>query len=134
MHLDLFSGTLKLAIDTLTQNVPLIKDGKLRAIAVTSTTRAALAPDVPSVVEVGQKKLVADNFLGISGPAGLPKPVADKINAVMAEVLANPNMVKRLEDLGVTGRKMSPAEFTKFVQNQVTDWGPAVKASGAKLN
>ena len=134
MHLDLFSGTLKMAIDTLTQNVPLIKDGKLRAIAVTSSTRAALAPDVPSVTEVGQKKLVADNFLGISGPAGLPKPVVDKINAVMAEVLSNPNMVKRLEDLGVTGSKMSAAEFTRFVQAQVTDWGPAVKASGAKLN
>ena len=134
MHLDLFSGTLKMAIDTLTQNVPLIKDGKLRAIAVTSATRAALAPDVPSVIEVGQKKLVADNFLGISGPAGVPKTVVDRLNAAMAEVLANPTMIKRLEDLGVTGRKMSPAEFTKFVQNQVTEWGPAVKASGAKLN
>ena len=134
MHLDLFSGTLKMAIDTLTQNVPLIKDNRLRAIAVTSATRAALAPDVPSVVEVGQKKLVADNFLGISGPAGLPKPVVDRLNAAMAEVLAMPTMIKRLEDLGVTGHKMSPAEFTKFVQAQVTDWGPAVKASGAKLN
>ena len=134
MHLDLFSGTLKMAIDTLTQNVPLIKDGKLRAIAVTSPTRAALAPDVPTVIEVGQKKLVADNFLGISGPAGLPKPVVDRLNAVMADVLANPTMIKRLEDLGVTGRKMSPAEFTRFVQDQVTEWAPAVKASGAKLN
>ena len=134
MHLDLFSGTLKMAIDTLTQNVPLIKDGKLRAIAVTSPTRAALAPDVPTVIEVGQKKLVADNFLGISGPAGLPKPVVDRLNAAMADVLANSTMIKRLEDLGVTGRKMSPAEFTKFVQDQVTEWGPAVKASGAKLN
>ena len=132
MHLDLFSGTLKMAIDTLTQNVPLIKDGKLRAIAVTSPTRAALAPDVPTVIEVGQKKLVADNFLGISGPAGLPKPVVDRLNAVMADVLANPTMIKRLEDLGVTGRKMSPAEFTRFVQDQVTEWAPAVKASGAK--
>lgn len=134
MHLDLFSGTLKLAIDTLTQNVPLIKDGRLRAIAVTSPTRAALAPDVPSVIEVGQKKLVADNFLGISAPAGLPKPVIDKLNAAMTEVLANPAMIKRLEDLGITGRQMSPAEFTRFVQAQVTEWGPAVKASGAKLN
>ena len=134
MHLDLFSGTLKMAIDTLTQNVPLIKDGKLRAIAVTSPTRAALAQDVPTVIEVGQKKLVADNFLGISGPAGLPKPVVDRLNAAMADVLANSTMIKRLEDLGVTGRTMSPAEFTKFVQDQVTEGGPAVKASGAKLN
>lgn len=134
MHLDLFSGTLKMAIDTLTQNVPLIKDGKLRAVAVTSPTRPALAPDIPTVLELGQKKLVAENFLGVSGPAGMPKDAVEKLNKAIAQVLADPGMIKRLEDLGVTGRKMSPAEFTKFVQAQVTDWGPAVKASGAKLN
>jgi tripartite-type tricarboxylate transporter receptor subunit TctC len=134
MHLDLFSGTLKMAIDTLTQNVPLIKDGRLRAIAVTSPTRAALAGEIPSVLEVGQKKLVAENFLGISGPAGLPKAVVDRINSVMAQVLSDSNMIKRLEDLGISGRTMSSAEFTKFVRAQVTEWGPAVRASGAKLN
>lgn len=134
MQLDLLSGTLRLAVDTLTQNVPLIKDGKLRAIAVTSSKRAALAPDVPSVVELGQKKLVAENFLGVSGPAGLPKPVVDKLHAAVAQALTDPGIIKRLEDLGVTVGKMPPAEFTRFVQDQVRDWGPAVRASGAKLN
>ena len=134
MHNDLLGGTIKLAIDTLPQNVPFMKDGKLRALAVTSPARAALAADVPSVLELGQKKLVAENFLGVSGPAGLPAAVAARLHAAMAEVLADPVVTKRLEDLGVAGRKMSPAEFTAFVQNQVNEWTEPVKASGAKLN
>ncbi len=134
MHLDLMSGTLKLAIDTLTQNVPYIQDGKLRAVAVTGPTRASLAPEIPSVVEVGQKKLVAENFLGVSGPAGMPKHVVEKLNVAIAQVFTDPKLIKRLDELGITGGKMSPAQFTTFVENQVRDWSPAVKASGAKLN
>ncbi len=134
MHNDLLAGTIKLAIDTLPQNVPFMKDGKLRPIAVTSALRASLAPDVPSVVEIGQKKLVADNFLGVSGPAGMPPAVVTRLHAAMADVLADPLVIKRLEELGVGGQRMSPAEFGKFVQDQVTDWAPAVRASGAKLN
>ena len=134
MHNDLLGGTIKLAVDTLPQNVPFMKDGKLRALAVTSPARAAMAPEVPSVLELGQKKLVAENFLGISGPAGLPAAVVTRLHAAMAEVLADPVVIKRLDDLAVAGRKMSPAEFTAFVQNQVNDWQGPVRASGAKLN
>ena len=134
MHNDLLGGSIKMAIDTLPQNVPFMKDGKLRAVAVTSPTRAAMAPDVPSVLELGQKKLLAENFLGISGPANLPRPVVDRLHAAMTEVMANSVVQKRMEDLAVASRKMTPAEFTKFVADQVGEWAPAVKASGAKLN
>ena len=134
MHNDLLAGTIKLAIDTLPQNVPFMKDGKLRAIAVTSPARAGMAADVPSVLELGQKKLVAENFLGIAGPAGMPAPVVERLNAVMAEVMADATITRRMDDLGVAGRRMSAAEFTRFVSDQVTEWAPAVRASGAKLN
>jgi tripartite-type tricarboxylate transporter receptor subunit TctC len=134
MHNDLLSGTIKLAIDTLPQNVPFMRDGKLRAIAVTSPARAPMAPDVPSVAELGQKKLVAENFLGISGPAGLPKTVVDRLNAAMKKSLANPTVAQRLGELGVQGRDMSPDQFTAFVAAQVKDWYQPVKDSGAKLN
>ena len=134
MHNDLLGGTIKLAIDTLPQNVPFMKDGKLRALAVTSPARAAMAADVPSVLELGQKKLVAENFLGVSGPAALPAAVVTRLHAAMAEVLADPIVIKRLDDLAVAGRKMSPAEFTAFIQDQVNDWQGPVRASGAKLN
>ncbi len=134
MHNDLLAGTIKLAIDTLPQNVPFIKDGKLRAIAVTSAARAPMAPGVPSVLELGQKKLVAENFLGVSGPAGLPRPVVERLHAAMKKSLANPTVAQRLTDLGVQGRDMTPEEFTAFVANQVKEWYQPVKDSGAKLN
>jgi tripartite-type tricarboxylate transporter receptor subunit TctC len=134
MHNDLLSGTIKLAIDTLPQNVPFMKDGKLRALAVTSPARAPMAPGVPSVLELGQKKLVAENFLGISGPAGLPRPVVERLHAAMKKSLANPTVQQRLADLGVQGRDMTPEQFTAFVANQVKEWHQPVKDSGAKLN
>jgi tripartite-type tricarboxylate transporter receptor subunit TctC len=134
MHNDLLGGTLQLAIDTLPQNVPYMKDGRLRAIAVTSPARAGMAPDVPSVQELGLTKLVAENFLGVTAPAGTPQPVVERMYAAMSEAVANPTVVKRLEELGVQTRKMSNAEFNTFVVNQVKEWEPAVKASGAKLN
>jgi tripartite-type tricarboxylate transporter receptor subunit TctC len=134
MHNDLLGGTIKLAIDTLPQNVPFMKDGRLRAIAVTSPARAAMAPDVPSVLELGQKKLVAENFLGVSGPAGLPREVVARLHAAMQKSLADPKVAQRLAELGVQGKDMSPEEFTSFVANQVRDWTKPVKDSGAKLN
>ncbi|HYN11816.1 MAG TPA: tripartite tricarboxylate transporter substrate binding protein [Burkholderiales bacterium] len=134
MHNDLLAGTIKLAIDTLPQNVPFMKDGKLRALAVTSPVRASMAPDVPSVAELGQKKLVAENFLGVSGPAGLPRPVVERLHGAMKKSLANPTIAQRLGELGVQGRDMTPEEFTAFVANQVKDWQQPVKDSGAKLN
>ena len=134
MITDLIGGSLSFSFDTLPQNVPHIKSGKLRPIAVTSRARAAIAPDVPTVVEEGMPYLVAENFIGISGPAGLPAPVVTRLHAAIQESLDDPNFVKRLNDLGFAIRKMSTADFQKFVQEQVTGWAPAVKASGAKLN
>ena len=134
MHNDLLPGTIKLAIDTLPQNVPFMKDGRLRAVAVTSSARAPMAPDVQSVAEVGQKKLVAENFLGVSGPAGLPKPVIDRLHAAMKKSLADPKVAPRLADLGVQGADFTPEQFTAFVANQVREWYQPVKDSGAKLN
>jgi tripartite-type tricarboxylate transporter receptor subunit TctC len=134
MHNDLLAGTIKLAIDTLPQNVPFMRDGKLRALAVTSAARAPMAPGVPSVLELGQKKLVADNFLGVSGPAGLPRPVVERLHAAMKKSLAHPTTQQRLADLGVQGKDMTPEEFTAFVANQVKEWYQPVKDSGAKLN
>ena len=134
MHNDLLSGTIKLAIDTLPQNVPFIRDGKLRALAVTSPTRAPMAPEVPSVQELGQKKLVAENFLGISGPAGLPREVVARIHAANRKALADAKVAQRLAELGVQSRDMTPEQFSAFVAAQVKDWYQPVKDSGAKLN
>ncbi len=134
MHNDLLAGTIPLAIDTLPQNVPFMKDGKLRALAVTSPARAPMAPEVPTVLELGQKKLVAENFLGISGPTGLPRAIVARLHAASKRALADPQVKQRLADLGVQTRDMSPEQFSAFVAAQVKEWHQPVKDSGAKLN
>jgi tripartite-type tricarboxylate transporter receptor subunit TctC len=131
---DLIGGRLSFSVDTLPQNVPHIKSEKLRPIAVTSRARAALVPDVPTVLEEGMPFLVAENFVGVSGPAKLPEPIQKRLHGAIQQSLDEPTLVARLAELGFTVRKMSQAEFQSFVEKQITGWAPAVKASGAKLN
>ena len=92
MHNDLLAGTIKLAIDTLPQNVPFMKDGKLRAHRGDLAGARADGARRAERAELGQKKLVAENFLGISGPAGLPKAVVERLHAAMKKSLANPTV------------------------------------------
>ncbi len=133
MHTDLIGGTIKFAIDTLPQNVPYAQTGKLRMLAVTSPKRAPMVPDVPTVLEVGMPKLVAENFFGLSAPAGLPPAIVDSVNRHMVAIVDDPRVKKNFNETGVEAGRMTPAEFNAFVEKQVATWGPAVKASGAKL-
>jgi len=134
MIADLLNGTLSFSFDTLPQNVPHMKAGKLRPIAVTSRTRSGIAPDIPTVLEANMPALVAENFIGISAPAGLPDAITKRLHAAIQEALDDPGVMARLGDLGMTPRKMSTVEFGTFVGEQIRGWEPAVKASGAKLN
>jgi len=134
MHNDLVGGQIPMAVDSFPQNVPYMQAGKLRGLAVTSHRRMALATDIPTVVELGMPKFVAENFLGVSGPRGVPPAVTERVHKEMSEIVKRAEMGKRLDELGIATRSMTSAEFTAFVAKQVTEWGPAVKASGAKLN
>jgi tripartite-type tricarboxylate transporter receptor subunit TctC len=134
MITDLIAGRMSFSFDTLPQNVPHIKAEKLRPLAVTSRTRSHVAPDIPTVVEAGMPYLLAENFIGVSAPAGLPPAVLAKLHAAIQTSLDDPDLVKRLNELGLTVRKMSQAEFAAFVEQQVQGWAEPVKASGAKLN
>ena len=134
MHNDLIGGQIRFAVDTLPQNVPFAKAGKLRMLAVTSPRRASMAPDVPSVTEIGLPELVAENFFGVTAPAGLPRPIAERMHAAVMAALDDPKVKKTFEESGIDTRRMGIDEFAAFVSKQVTDWAPAVKASGARLN
>ncbi|MGQ0676267.1 MAG: Bug family tripartite tricarboxylate transporter substrate binding protein [Rhodospirillales bacterium] len=134
MITDFIAGRLSFSFDTLPQNVPHIKSGKLRAIAVTSRTRTQIAADIPTVFEAGHPYLVAENFIGVSAPAGLPGAVQKKLHAAIQASLDDQAFAARLGELGLTIRKMSQADFARFVEEQVKGWAEPVKASGAKLN
>lgn len=134
MFQDMLGGQLHLGVNTLPEVWEFAKQGKLRVIALTGTTRAKVAPDIPLVTELGHPKLVAENFVGISGPANMPAAAVNKLNAAVGEALNDPKIVARMEEWGFLVTKMSPPAFTAFVQKQVGEFQPAVKASGAKLN
>jgi tripartite-type tricarboxylate transporter receptor subunit TctC len=132
MTTDLISGQIPVGIDVITAFVPMVKAGQIRALAVTTRTRSPLLPDVPSVVELGYPQLVAENYFGVSGPAGLPAEVTDKLGKALAAIESDPLIVKRFEELGITPVKLGTADFTAFVAKQVNDWQPAIKAADLK--
>jgi tripartite-type tricarboxylate transporter receptor subunit TctC len=127
MTTDLISGVIPVGIDVITAFVPFFKTGQIKPLAVTSSQRSPLAPDVPTVVETGHGRLVLDNFFGLTGPAKMPADVVARLNAATNEVLAQPDIKKRLLELGVTTTPGTPADFTTFVRNQVTALQPVVK-------
>jgi len=132
MTTDLIARTIPVGIDVITAYVPMMKSGQLKMLAVTSRTRSPLAPDVPTVVELGLPQLLAENYFGVSGPAGLPKDVTDKLGKAMADIVSDPAIVKRFEELGIHAVKMSSAEFGSFVVKQINDWAPAIKAADVR--
>ena len=133
MRTDLLGGQLPMAVDALPQNIPLMKSSKLRLLALTSQERVAAAPDVPTVVELGLPDLVAENFAGVSAPAGLPEAIAAKIADAVSLALTRPEVREKLDAQGfVLGRKTA-AQFTEFIRAQWQRWEPVVRESGATL-
>jgi tripartite-type tricarboxylate transporter receptor subunit TctC len=133
MTTDLIAGVVPVGIDVLTAFVPYFKSGQLVPLAVTSATRSPLVPEVPSVVEAGYRKLVLDNFFGLSGPARMPADVVARLNAACNEILAQPEIRKKMEELAITVTPATPNAFTAFVKEQVGQLGPTVKAAGVRL-
>ena len=133
MTTDLIANTIPIGIDVITSYVPFFKSGQLVPLAVTGTQRSLLMPEVPTIVEFGQPKLVLENFFGLSGPAQLPAAVVAKLNAACNEVLVMPEIQKKLAELGIAAKPESVAMFNELVKNQVTVLGPTVKSAGIKL-
>jgi tripartite-type tricarboxylate transporter receptor subunit TctC len=133
MTTDLIAGVIPVGIDVLTAFVPYFKSGQLVPLAVTSASRSPLVPDVPSVLEFGYRKLVLDNFFGLSGPAHMPADIVARLNSACNEILATAEIRKKMLELGITTQPMSPSAFTSFVKDQVAVLAPAVKGAGVKL-
>lgn len=133
MTTDLLAAVVPVGIDVLTAYVPYFKSGQLVPLAVTSAKRSPLVPDVPSVVEGGHKRLVLDNFFGLSGPAHMPADVVARLHAAVNEVLALPAVQTRMTELGIATAQVSQSAFAGFVKEQVAQLAPTVKAAGVRL-
>ena len=133
MTTDLIAGVVPVGIDVITAFVQYFKSGQIVPLAVTSANRSPLAPDVPSVVETGHRKLVLDNFFGLSGPAKMPSDGVARLNTAVNEILAGAEYRRKLADLGISASPVSQPAFAAFVKEQVAQLAPAVKGAGVKL-
>jgi len=122
-------------IDGLIAAVPDVgRNPLLRMLAVTSDKRIARWPDVPSVSELGLAPLVASNWFGISGPAGIPKPIADRLNAALVAALNTPEVAARLRDLGAEPNRMTRSEYTSMVATDVSRWSGVAKSANIQTD
>jgi tripartite-type tricarboxylate transporter receptor subunit TctC len=133
MTTDLIAGVVPVGIDVLTAFVPYFRSGQIVPLAVTSANRSPLVPDVPSIVEAGQRRLVLDNFFGLSGPPKMPADVVARLNAACNEILGGAEIRKRMLDLGITTSPVSPQAFAGFVKEQVAQLAPTVKGANVRL-
>jgi tripartite-type tricarboxylate transporter receptor subunit TctC len=132
MQADILGGSILLSFDTLPENVENIRAGRLRAYAITATSRAPSVPDVPTVAEAGLPELLAQNWLGLSGPAGMPPAVVERLHAEIAAALQTQSVQDRLATVGIVPGAMTQPQFAGFVAEQVATVGAMVKAMGIK--
>ncbi len=133
--LDLAGGSMDVMFDNLPSAMQLIKSGKLKALAVTSSQRSAALPEMPTVEEAaGLKGFEASSWFGLLAPAGTPPDVVKRIQVEVAKSLASPAMKERLAGLGAIPSGNTPEQFVEFIANEHQKWAAVVKASGAKVD
>jgi tripartite-type tricarboxylate transporter receptor subunit TctC len=120
-------GQVQIMIDAVPAMAQNIASGQVRPIATTGKTRSKVLPDVPTVHEAGVAGYEATIWLGLMAPAGTPKPVIDKLAAEMKGVLTKPENVKMWESQGAAPLVMTPAEFDKFLRDDIVKWAGVVK-------
>ena len=129
---DLIAGHIPVASTTLSTAAGQIHSGKARALAISSAKRLPDYPNVPTYAEMGYKDLVTTIWFSLSGPAGMPAEIVERLNAEVRKALDAPDARERLRPESIEPGKLSPAEFTAFVASEAKRWAPVVKASGAK--
>ena len=131
---DLMGGQVQIMFDNLPSSLPLIKSGKLRAVAVTSLKRAPALPDVPTVAESGFPGFEASSWFGILAPAGTPAPIVARLNAEVNKWLQSPEAKQQLLTQGAEAAGGPPESFVAHIRAETEKWAKVVKASGAKVD
>jgi tripartite-type tricarboxylate transporter receptor subunit TctC len=114
--------------------LPLVRAGRLRALGVASETRNALAPELPTLIEDGLPDFVALTFTGIVAPAGTPPAVVARLNGVINQALADPQVHSALERLGAEVRPGSPQDFAAFLGKEKDRWDAVVRRANITMN
>ena len=132
---DLLGGQIDGVFDPVTTNVNQLKAGSLRALAISTPSRLAALPNIPTFAEQGLPSLAGSQWLGLSGPKGLPAPIVQRITALIPEILAKPDVMQRLEDVQTLPRKTPVVgeDFVKLIQSQITTWTAVAKRAKVEV-
>jgi tripartite-type tricarboxylate transporter receptor subunit TctC len=131
---DVISGTVDLYMSSVPTLLGQIKQGKLRALAVTSAKRVDDLPNVPTINESGYQGFDAVTWFGLLAPAGTPKDVVARLNAEFNKALQQPELRKKLSDEGADPAGGTPEQFATLIRDEVPRWGKVVKESGARID
>jgi tripartite-type tricarboxylate transporter receptor subunit TctC len=130
---DLLAGRIAMSFANIVNVMPLAREGKLRALAITSLKRSALAPDLATMAESGFPGFEAVPWFGLLAPAGTPKDVLDKMHGETVKALALPQVRKRFDELGLEPVGNTPAEFAAIIQKETPEWAKVIRDAGIKL-
>jgi tripartite-type tricarboxylate transporter receptor subunit TctC len=133
MVTDLLGGHVQIAFDNTPNVLPQVKAGKLRALAITSATRSAMVPDIPTVAEAGVPGYEVGVWFGLVAPAATPPDVLAKLNAELNRILSLADVKQKFADQGVDPVGGPPERFAEHIKVQIEKWGKVVQESGAKV-
>jgi hypothetical protein len=127
---ELAGGQVQVMFDAIAPQLPHLKSGRSRIIAVINTTRLPIAPEAPTMIELGMPKIAGSVWYGLVVPTGTPKAIINRLNAESNRILAMPEIKERMAGVGIETTGGSPEEFAKFIHDEIAKWGPVVKAAG----
>src|SRR3954465_1958794 len=130
---DLLAGRITMSFANIVNVLPLAQEGKLRALAITSLKRSALAPDLPTMAESGFPGFEAVPWFGLLAPAGTPQDVIDKLHAETVKALALPEFRRKFDELGLEPVGNTPAEFDAVVRKETPEWAKVIRDAGIRL-
>lgn len=131
---DLMGGQVQVMFETSVATLPFVKQGRLKALAVSSGERIPAAPEIPTVAEQGYPGFVGVPWVCLMAPAGTPPAIVQKLNSKINEILQGPAVKEQMANLGVLPMVMTTDQFNTFWRNEIAKWGKAVKDSGASAN
>lgn len=131
---DLIAGQIQAMFHQVPTVIGQIKEGQVRALGVTTKTRVPALPDVPTISEAGLPGFETSTWYGLFGPAGMPKPIVDRLNGIVNASIKSGELGKKLEASGVIPMTASPQEFAQIIDRDVKRWREVVQRTGAKLD
>ncbi|MDP2334779.1 MAG: tripartite tricarboxylate transporter substrate-binding protein, partial [Reyranella sp.] len=129
---DVMSGVVGVGIQNAGAGMPMVRDGRVRGIGITSLKRSPNAPDLPTVVEAGFPGFEATSWFALLAPAGTPQPILDKVRAESLKVLADPEMAKKFALMGLDLVGSTAEETKAAISGDIPKWGKVIKDAGIK--